>query len=365
VGVSDEHRDDQTPFIRFANRHYAAAAVVVLALAAFNLFFRLDREIVTEWDESLYAISAAETARYGNWIGTTFDGALDYYNTKPPLNVWLIALSFKTFGTNLLSLRIPSALAAWLTILVLMLWTRRSFGAATSLLAGLVLSATFGFLYVHSGRSANTDAMFTLLMLLTVVTLWVSEQRPWRLVWLGPIVAAVFLLRGMAALMPLAMIGTVQALGGRRLRERWAPLMVAGLLFVLPVVAWASARWQIDGSVFLERMFHYDFVARSVSVLEGHTGTLLYYPNVLQKDQYEWLLAAVGALVLFPVPRQRLRQLLTESADDRYRRVVAGSWLGVTILIPSLMRTKVAWYLNPFFPLFALIVASILVHGFS
>ena len=38
---------------------------LVLALAAFNLGFRLDREVVTEWDEALYATSAAETATYG------------------------------------------------------------------------------------------------------------------------------------------------------------------------------------------------------------------------------------------------------------------------------------------------------------
>ena len=147
---------------------------LVLALAAFNLGFRLDREVVTEWDEALYATSAAETATYGNWIGTTFHRELDYYNTKPPLNVWLIAASFKLFGTSLFSLRLPSAIAAWLTVLVLMLWARRAFGPAAAILAGVVLSTTFGFLYVHSGRSANTDAVFTLLMLLVAVTLWTS-----------------------------------------------------------------------------------------------------------------------------------------------------------------------------------------------
>ena len=167
---------------------------------------RLNREIVTEWDESLYAISAAETARHGHWIGITFDDALDYYNTKPPLNVWLIAVSFKAFGINLISLRIASAVAAWLTVLVLMLWAKRAFGAATAILAGLVLSTTHGFIYVHSGRSANTDALFTLFTLLTVVILWVAEHRAWLLVWLGPILAAVFLLRGMAVLMPLTMV---------------------------------------------------------------------------------------------------------------------------------------------------------------
>ena len=74
------------------------------------------------------------------------------------------------------------------------MWVRRSFGAATAIAAGLVLSTTFGFLYVHSGRSANTDALFTLLTLLTIVTAWAAEDRPWRLCWLGPLAAALFML---------------------------------------------------------------------------------------------------------------------------------------------------------------------------
>ena len=342
---------------------FTAAVVLVLAVAAFNLFHRLNQEIVTEWDESLYAISAAETARDGHWIGITFDGALDYYNTKPPLNVWLIAASFKAFGVNLLSLRIASALAAWLTVLVLMLWAKRVFGAATAILAGLVLSTTHGFIYVHSGRSANTDALFTLFILLTVVILWMAEHRAWLLVWLGPILAAVFLLRGMAVLMPLTMVVTVLAVGGGSLRARWAPLLAASVLFVLPVGAWAVSRYQVDQWQFLARMFHYDFVARSASVLEGHRGGLLYYLNQLQKDHYEWLAVAVLSLVLFPVSWRALRQAAVETHANRHARVVAGTWLGITLMVPTLMQTKVAWYLNPFFPLFAVIVGYVLTRG--
>ena len=44
----------------FCSRRYAALAAAVLGLAAFNLIFRLGREVVSEWDESLYAISALE-----------------------------------------------------------------------------------------------------------------------------------------------------------------------------------------------------------------------------------------------------------------------------------------------------------------
>src|ERR1700749_3618493 len=116
-------------------RHYFALLAVVLGIAALNLAFRLEREVVTEWDEALYAISAAETLRTGQWVAVTFRGTLDYYNTKPPLNVWLIALAFKAFGVNLVSLRLFSAVCVWSTVAVVALWTRRCFGAAVSLLA--------------------------------------------------------------------------------------------------------------------------------------------------------------------------------------------------------------------------------------
>ena len=60
----------------FVNRHYPALAAAALVLAAFNLTFRLGSEIVTEWDESLYAITAAEIVACGHWIGTTFMAVL-------------------------------------------------------------------------------------------------------------------------------------------------------------------------------------------------------------------------------------------------------------------------------------------------
>jgi 4-amino-4-deoxy-L-arabinose transferase-like glycosyltransferase len=175
-------------------------------LAAFNLTYRLGLESVEEWDESLYATTAWEMLQSGDLIGTTFGGELDYYNSKPPLNVWLIAAMFATFGVNLVSVRIVSATAAWLTVLVLQVWTRRIFGPTVSLLSSLVLATTFGFLHLHAGRSGNPDALLTLLILLIVVALWASQQRPWHLAWLGPLLAGAFLLKGMAVSMPLLVV---------------------------------------------------------------------------------------------------------------------------------------------------------------
>ena len=44
--------------LSFWERRYVVLAAAILGIAAFNLTFRLGSEIVTEWDESLYAISA-------------------------------------------------------------------------------------------------------------------------------------------------------------------------------------------------------------------------------------------------------------------------------------------------------------------
>src|SRR5205823_2323244 len=317
---------------------------------------------------------AWEMGNTGQLVATTFLGELDYYNAKPPLNVWLIALSFKAFGTKFVSLRLVSVASAWLTVAVLQGWTRRALGPVVALFAGLVLATTFGFIYVHSGRTAETDALFTLLILLTVVALWAEENQPWHRAWLGPIAAAVFLLRGMAVLMPLAIVLAVLIGRNGPSRQppgphRWLPslpTLSAVILGVVPVGAWAVARWRVDRWMFFDKLFNYDFVARTLTVIEEHPGSSLYYLNILQKHQYDWLLAGAVALVLFPIPWRRVRhRLLLLWRGDAGPGVLLCSWAGVTILIPTLMRTKVPWYLNPFYPVFALGIAWILARGLS
>src|SRR6185436_20269540 len=164
-------------------------------------------------DESLFAITAGEMVDSNDWIGTTFLGSLDYYNSKPPLQVWLIALAFKAFGPGPVSLRLPAMIAAWSTVALLVWWAGRAFGRGIGVMAGLVLATCYGFLYVHSGRSGNADALFTLLITLTVVTIWASRDHPWRRVWLGALVGLVFLVKGMGILMPAIIIGGTELAG--------------------------------------------------------------------------------------------------------------------------------------------------------
>ena len=337
----------------------------MLALAAFNLAFRIGNEMVQVWDESLYAITAGEMVAARDWVGTTFLGALDYYNSKPPLQVWLIALSFKTFGAGIVSLRVPAMLSAWATVAVLFWWARRSFGGAIAVVAGLVLATCYGFLYVHSGRSGNADSLMALLVLLTVVTLWAARDRPWRRVWLGVLVGLVFMVKGMGILMPSIVIAGFEAGHLRSWRSRWWPNVTAAAVAVAIVAPWAIARWQLDQWRFFDALFFQDFVGHAFTVLDHHNESFFFYLNVLQGYHYDWLGAAAIAFACLPNRWARLRTLVAPAAGDPRMRILLLSWFAATFMLPTVAVTKLGWYLNSFYPLFALAVAWLLVEAWN
>ena len=124
-------------------------------------------------------------------------------------------------------------------------------------------------------------------------------------------------------------------------------------------------RWQLDQWKFLGPLFLYDFVARSLKVIEGHRGTPFYHLNVLQKNQFDWLSAGLIACGLFPFAWSKVRPWFGFWRGSDILKLTVGVWVAVTLLMPTLIRTKLSWYLNPFYPAFALIIAVIFVHALS
>ena len=351
--------------LSFCARRYGVCSALVLLLAAWNLGYRLDRDIVQSWDEAIYGTTAAEILASSDWIVTTFHGEADYYNAKPPLNVWLIALSFAAFGINLVSLRLVSVLSAWLTILVVQWWCRRAIGASAALAASLVLSTMFAFFFLHAGRSGNADAMFTLFITLTAFALWRGEEHPFALAWIGPLLGLSFLLKGMAVLMPLAIVVLVLIARGGLARREWSSMAAGVAVGVAGVGAWGAARYTADGWRFLHVLFSTDFVARVAEPLDGHGGGLLYYLNTLQRDHYDWL-AAVAVVLTLAITCAGWARLRGDvlGVDRRFLRVIA-IWGGVALVVPTAMSTKLGWYLNPLYPAFAIAVGWTLAWGLT
>lgn len=342
-------------------------AVAVLAAAAVLFVARLDREMVDVWDESLYATTALEMVQSGDWLVTTFQGVPDYYNSKPPLNVWLIAAMFQAFGPGLIALRLVSAIAAWLTVLVVWRWTRDAVGAGAGFLTALVLTTSYPFLFVHAGRTGNPDALLTLAITLTFTTLWTSHDRPGHAIWIGPLTAVGLMLKGPGALaffVPMALAGAVTHRGGGSTeRLWWRRLALGAAIAAVPVVAWAAARWQVDGDALFRQMLGYDLAARATSQLDGHEEPWWFYARLLGRHWYDWLtVVAVAVVAAADGPRRLVDAWRALPAS---RRALVATWFATTFVLPTVVPTRLAWYLNPFYPGAAVVAALAIAHAWQ
>src|SRR5947199_8689258 len=104
-------------------------AVGAAALGVFFLFFfRLGGTPLLDPDEPVYGQIAREMVQTGNWLTPHLAGRPWF--DKPPLFYWGEAASMTLLGPTELAARLPSALAAVLLALLVLLLGRRLYGAA-------------------------------------------------------------------------------------------------------------------------------------------------------------------------------------------------------------------------------------------
>ena len=142
--------------------------MLVGAIASVVLFFNVAAPPVSMTDEARVAVNALEMMSSSNPLIVTYGGDPDLWNLKPPLAVWLSALSMKLLGVNEFALRFPHVLAAVATVVAVFAFTRRiskSSGAGT--VAAAALLGTTGYVETHVARTADYDSLLVLFLTLT------------------------------------------------------------------------------------------------------------------------------------------------------------------------------------------------------
>src|SRR5438094_5470040 len=118
-----------------------AGHYLLLLLTGASLFLiNLGGPTLWDLDEGRNATAAYEMMEAHNWIVPTFNGELRV--DKPALLYWLQILAYRLFGINEFAARLPSALAALLTLLVCYELARGMFNAQAGLLAGLIAATS-------------------------------------------------------------------------------------------------------------------------------------------------------------------------------------------------------------------------------
>jgi len=154
-------------------------------------------------DEPRFALIARDMAASGQWLFPQVGG--DWYQDKPPLYFWLLALVFATGASLRQSFLLPSLLAALATLALTYDLGRRLWSRAEGLAAGLLLLFTLQFLI--QARSAQID--MTLLFLTTAGMHGIARHLlagpDWRAYALGGFAAGLGVITKGTGFLPLLM----------------------------------------------------------------------------------------------------------------------------------------------------------------
>lgn len=323
------------------------------------------------WANEYYA--AAVQAGTQNWKALLF-GSLDSGNSitvdKPPMSLWIMALSGRLFGFSSLSMLVPQALMGVGSVALLVASVRRVSGYAAGLLAGTVLALTPVAALMF--RFNNPDALLVLLLIAAAycviraldgtTTRWIAlAGLLLGLAFLTKLLQALLVIPAFALVVFVAIPGPIW----QRVRDLLVALgaMIASAGWYLALVSlWPSdSRPYIGGSTdnsLLQLALGYNGIGRvfggegnshhrpggaadlgpdpeHVSAMFGGKPGFARLFSDSMATEISWLLAsaAVGLLAVLWLTR-------TAPRTDRTRAALLlwGGWLVVTAAVFSFMK---------------------------
>ncbi len=149
---------------------------VLLAVAFLLPFIQLGLGEIQPWDESLYVIRAEACLKFGSWLDQTQYAVGHLYSaTHPPLGIWLIAISKYLFGGSTFAIRLPIALAASGSIILLWLIARRFASKEAALVAAVSLSTAD--LFLELSHRAQMECLILFFCLAAIYLLLIAIER--------------------------------------------------------------------------------------------------------------------------------------------------------------------------------------------
>ncbi len=306
-------------------------------------------------DEPRFARATVEMMQSGNWLVPTFNGEPRLH--KPILIYWLMSVPIRLFGQTELGARGVAPLAAGIVCFLTFLIGRRLFGPRRAILAALILASTP--LLLVSGSAATTDAL--LLAWITGAFAILITAPPGSLSFrqvalLGIVFGGALLTKGPVGL-AVVVLGAAGAWWLDRSailsnRRDWGGLAVAVLIGVVLLLLWGLPANRATGGELASRGLGYHVLQRSVQPLESHGGDfflfLPYYLVIIALAFFPWTLYLPDAL-------RRLRR--RRETDSRSHAVLLG-WIIPTLILMTLVATKLPHYVLPVWPALALVVAG-------
>ena len=289
----------------------------------------LGRVHLFDWDEINFAECAREMVTSGNYSTVTID-YLPFWE-KPPLFIWMQAISMKIFGINEFAARFPNVVAALFTILTLIYHgtqhQNRKFGYWW---AAFYLGSFLPNMYFHSGI---IDPWFNLFIFNSIAFYYLgtTKQRIHEFLFAGLFAGLAVMTKGPVAIL---LIGASVFLFHLLTKFKYFPkfkfISVTLIATLIISLLWFFLLW-ISGNKAIMTQF-LDYQVRLFETKDaGHGGPIYYH----------WLVLLLGC---FPASFFALGSFFSKkSYQNPFNTFVLISGV-FTLVLFSIVQTKIIHY---------------------
>lgn len=336
--------------MRLENKMKYVHFLGLLILIYLVIFLKLGSFHMRHWDESMFAVNTYEMIHNGNYFSLYFDGKPDLFNTKPPLTTWLQILSVKLFGYNELALRIPSALAASASVILVYRFMSKQFNLLWAWISALILLTSAGFIHFHTARTADSDSLLCFFILAGNLYFfkYLMEDKKKYIFLFFVFISLAFATKMYAALLFTPAYIIILMRYKKMLPFIFNRYFLAGIsLFVISAIGLVLLR-EMDSPGYLREILFKD-AGRMLTVVENHreSGTF-YFDNFFSTRFSSWfLLLIIGASTAFFIEDKTVKSFLTNLT------ILVATYL----VIITFSITKLEWYDMPLYPIISIIAA--------
>ncbi|MCC7518464.1 MAG: glycosyltransferase family 39 protein [Verrucomicrobiae bacterium] len=342
--------------VRFFLERPRATTALLLGAMVFMLFFQLGARGLNEPDEGRYAEMGREMLVTGDRMVPRLNGVPHY--AKPPWIYWCIAAGLRVAGINEWGARLPSALAASVTVFLVFALGKQMAGVRAGLCSAAALSTML--LFFAAGRLITPDMMLTAFVTLALGCFWRWRQtvrsagaslEAGRLWLLGFYLAlgGAFLDKGPVgpAIVGLALLGFLAATRDlRRLKEM--RLLRGLILLALLALPWFFLMVWLNRDLL-------DFYLRGeiqdrVMSGRGRAKAWYYFFLVLPIACWPWTFLAIPAL------RRHWSRWRVEGGATGEVSAFLLSWVALPLGMFTLSGSKLPTYILPLMPPIALMI---------
>jgi len=320
------------------------AAITLVAL----LFYRLGAHPLMETSDARYSDVAWEMVDSGDWVTPHMNGAI--HLDKPPMAYWLGATGLTLFGHSERAVRLPLAIAATATLLLVLYLGQWLFGRRAGLLALLLLGTAP--LFVFMARLFTTDLYLTLWVVATYVAFLRGYVTPEpRRRWAVAFAAALAL--GMLTKGPVILLHTLvpilpyHFLWGERGRLRPFFSRTAIAAFVVILAPWFLVVWAQNPDLW-RFYFHQELVGRVTGDALGRRQPFYYFAKILLVGFLPWI------FWLPSLARQSGDAIARHRLPVPYADRLLLLWAMVPFVVLSIIPSKLPPYILPLIPALAL-----------